>query len=315
MSNYSSKRPLAGMFFVLTGIFIYSLLNILVKNLSCRYSVLQITFFRVSFAILPAFIMLYKDEPRSWHQTENHPRLITVGLLLMASLWCLFESLHLLNIAQAQTLCFTSIVFVAVLAPFLLKESLTAVRIFAMVLGFIGVVFITQPSSASLNPWGVMTSLLFAFANAIVFINFRIMGSYNSTYKTTFFLTLYATLWMGMALLFINRLPLNTIEALSLWWATPPLFDFMLLSLVGLTGGIGQICVTHAFRLAPATVVSPLTYTGIVWGLLFDWMIFNNIPTPLFLIGASLTITSGLSVVFEDKIKLLSSKRSFSALR
>lgn len=120
---------------------------------------------------------------------------------------------------------------------------------------------------------------------------------------------------MGIAFLFINQLSLNAIEALSLWWSAPTLFDFMLLSLVGLTGGIGQICVTHAFRLAPATIVSPLTYTGIVWGLLFDWMIFNNMPTPLFLIGASLTIASGLSVVFEDKMKLPFSKRSFSALR
>lgn len=304
MSNYSAKRPILGIFFMFTGILIYSLLNLLIKDLGCRYSILQITFFRTSIAIIPALIMLHNYEPTPRFRTPDNKRLIVLGLILMASIWLIFQSFTLLKVAQAQTLCFTSILFVTALAPFILKEHLTWIRILAVITGFTGVVAVAQPSGEGINLWGVLTALLFALTDAVVLINLRIIGGRNSSYKTAFFLMLYATLWVGLVYMMMPWLPENIKQLFSLGWQTPTHDDLIWLVALGLGGGIGQICVANAFRLAPATVVSPLIYMGVVWGLVFDWAFYNNVPTVGLLTGASLTIISGLMIVFEDKIKL-----------
>ena len=69
---------------------------------------------------------------------------------------------------------------------------------------------------------------------------------------------------------------------------------------LGLTGAAAQWFLSVAFRNAPAAVVTVFNYTGIVWAMLFGWMIFNDWPAPLVLLGVAIVIGSNVLMVWRE---------------
>lgn len=308
LSNFSHTRPILGLISIFLGILVYSLINLLIKDLSVDFSIAQLLLFRTSVAMIPALGMLLYFEKSPRFATPDLIKLIWLGFINMLSIWFIFKSFALLKISQAQTLCFTSIIFVTLMSPVFLHEKLTVLRVAAVIGGFLGVVMVAQPSGESINPWGVLTAMLFAFCDAIVLMGLRHIGARNSSYKSAFYLMFFASLWC-LAFYGASRfLSDNTNHVLSIQWNSPDVRQLQMLLLLGIGGGFGQILVANAFRLADATLVSPVIYMGVVWGLVFDWLFFQNAPTVALILGALFVIGSGLLIVFEEKFRPL--KRS-----
>ena len=61
-----------------------------------------------------------------------------------------------------------------------------------------------------------------------------------------------------------------------------------------------QIMITHAFRSAPAAIVSPFQYTSILWGLVFGYAVFGDLPDAIMLIGAAIVVASGLYILYRE---------------
>ena len=76
--------------------------------------------------------------------------------------------------------------------------------------------------------------------------------------------------------------------------------DWALLIAIGLIGGVGQIFITHAFRCAPAAIVSPFQYTSILWGLIFGYAFFGDLPDAIMLLGAAIVVASGLYILYRE---------------
>ena len=68
-----------------------------------------------------------------------------------------------------------------------------------------------------------------------------------------------------------------------------------------LFGAIGQHFITEAFRLAAPPVVAPLEYTALLWGMLFDWLLWTTVPSSRMLIGAAIIVASGLYVIYHER--------------
>src|SRR3546814_2358719 len=51
-----------------------------------------------------------------------------------------------------------------------------------------------------------------------------------------------------------------------------------LLAIIGLAGGMGQLCLTGALRWAPVSVVLPMDYSSLIWATLFGWLIWDHWP-------------------------------------
>jgi drug/metabolite transporter (DMT)-like permease len=73
--------------------------------------------------------------------------------------------------------------------------------------------------------------------------------------------------------------------------------EWLLLAAVGLIGGVAHLLVTAAYRLAPASVIAPFDYTGMLWALLIGWVVWRETPDANLLVGVPLVIASGLYVV------------------
>jgi len=80
----------------------------------------------------------------------------------------------------------------------------------------------------------------------------------------------------------------------------PPALDFLLLASIGLVGGLALLIMTEAFRLAPASMVAPFEYTGMVWAVVLGWVMFGDLPIPPVWAGCALVVGAGLYIVHRE---------------
>jgi drug/metabolite transporter (DMT)-like permease len=65
-------------------------------------------------------------------------------------------------------------------------------------------------------------------------------------------------------------------------------------------GGLAQLTLTGALRLAPVALVMPMDYTSLLWATMFGLWIFGELPTPWIWVGAPIIIISGLVIVWRE---------------
>ncbi|MBX9696719.1 MAG: DMT family transporter, partial [Alphaproteobacteria bacterium] len=269
-------KPIYGMLLMVLAMIVFSGVNLFVKDVAERYSVVQIVFFRCAFMMPPVMFALLRSKTRTFKsfQMKRHIMCGTVGFV---GLFCLYYSLRTLPLAEVTTLCFTSIFFVTLFAALLLKEHVNFHQWFAVLAGFIGILIIAQPNS-SLPFSGIMTALCFSVIDALIMINARILTRNDSSYLVVLYFSLFSSL---SALIF---LPFE--------WSTPTAPDLVKLMTLGIAGGIGQILITKAYEKAPAAFVAPMIYTAILWSILFGMIFFGEMPNLRLLIGCSVNVSA-----------------------
>ena len=85
-------------------------------------------------------------------------------------------------------------------------------------------------------------------------------------------------------------------------WVPLEAADWKPLAVMAFSGAIGQYGLTEAFRRAPASVVAPLEYTALIWGLALDWFLWNTRPDGWMLAGACVIVLSGLYLLRGERV-------------
>ncbi|MCP3688142.1 MAG: DMT family transporter, partial [Gammaproteobacteria bacterium] len=98
-------------------------------------------------------------------------------------------------------------------------------------------------------------------------------------------------------------LALTGIIFAPMFWVTPSLQDLGLFAIVGMLGSIGIVCLTNAFRLAPAATISPFEYTALIWATLLGYILWDELPDTYTLTGSGIVIASGLYIIYRETIK------------
>ena len=83
-------------------------------------------------------------------------------------------------------------------------------------------------------------------------------------------------------------------------WITPDFWGWIFLIVLGLGGGLGQLCVTFAYRYAPAGIIAPMIYSALLWSIMLDIILYGNWPTESLFLGCGIIIVSGLIIVFYE---------------
>ena len=76
--------------------------------------------------------------------------------------------------------------------------------------------------------------------------------------------------------------------------------DFGVFMLLGVIGTLGMALITQGYRHAPAAVIAPFDYTVLIWGVIFGWVIWRDIPAPNVWAGAAILIASGLYILHRE---------------
>ncbi|WP_269076441.1 MULTISPECIES: DMT family transporter [Sphingobium] len=200
-----------------------------------------------------------------------------------------FLSYILLPPAEAATIGFTMPIFGTILSALILREATGIHRWAAVLVGFLGVLVIVRPDAGHFPIQGVAVAIAAALVTASVSLVLRELGRTEAAGVVVFWFTILSMIPLGIAMPFVAQAH----DALT--WG--------LLMLIGLFGGIAQLCLTAALRWAPVSVVLPMDYTTIIWTSLLGVAIGENWPMATTWAGAALIVVSGLYIAWREHIR------------
>ncbi len=272
---------------MLTGVFLFSVMEAMVKWLAADYPVHQIILFRSAFALLPCAWFIHRAGGIRVLRTKRLHLHALRGGLGLAAMGCTFLAYQAMELADAKAILFSAPLFMTVLSIPILGEKVGIYRWSAVLVGFVGVLVILRPDAGMLQS-GALFALGGAVLYALVVIVIRYQSGTENVATIIFYFSLIGTI--GGAVLTV-----------LFGWVTPTLPDLALLITVGLIGGFGQYFMTLAFRLAETAAIAPLDYTSLAWAILFGYLFWHHIPTPGVFVGIALVTGSGLFILYRER--------------
>jgi len=282
-----------GIVMMLGSVFLFSMMNVLVKLLTETYPVAEVTFFRNACALIPVGIAIAVQVQGGWRaslRTDRPWGHVWRSVIGLTTMTLVFWSYHLMPLGDAVALNFSAPLFLTAMSVPFLGEKVGIHRWSAVLVGFIGVLIIVRPSGDMLLQLSALVGLGAAFTQSFAMIAIRQLSKTEPPNTIVLYFTIITTLLMALTLPFV--------------WVTPhTLTDMGMLLATGLLGGGAQLLLTHAYSLAPAAVVAPFNYASLLWAVLFGWLLWNEIPSVNMAVGASVVAASGLYILHRETRK------------
>ncbi len=265
----------------------FSIMDAIVKW-SDTYPVGQVLFFRGLFGMIPIFFLIPRERYFDFYKTKRpflHFKRVLAGLI---SIVAIFIALRKLPLATVVSISFAAPIFTTIFSIFLLKEKVGFYRWLAVFVGFIGIIVISEPGYTSLNI-NYLYPIIFCLGLSYVAIAIRQLSSTEPV-------------WL-IGLYFSFSIMIISFFTISQGWLMPNLKDLFLLSMVGILGGLANLWLTQSYKLSEVTLVTPLKYLALVFGIFFGYLIWDEVPSIKTLTGASLVIISSF-IIFRREIYL-----------
>ena len=284
-----SKNHLGAVYMILSVLF-FSFMDILIK-VTDEYDVGQIMFFRALFGLVPIFFLIPKNRMKNFYKTKNiklHFYRSFFGAIAMAAI---FIGLRNLQLAEVTALAFSGPLWVVLFSMFFLSEKIRLKRWIAVGLGFIGVIIISKPGFDNLNFYYIYPIIFcIGFAGVSILIRKLTLAG-----ESVWLIAFYFSLVSGLGGLL--TIPFGV-------WKMPSTYDFILLILIGLLGGIANLLLTQSYKLAEVTLTTPLKYLSLVIAIIFGFYFFEEIPSIYTLSGAALiVVSSAIIFIRESQLK------------
>lgn len=210
------------------------------------------------------------------------------GALSITMLGLFAFALRTVPLAEAYTIFFVAPLMITALSGPVLGERVGAVRWTMIAVGFVGVIVVLRPSGAGVLSLAGLACLAAAAAYSVSAITVRILARTDTAESMVFWMT--SMLAIGAALLAAPH------------WVPLRMEHAPVLAGIAVTGFLGQLAITEAFRRTEASLVAPLEYTALAWGAGLDWLFWKTLPDSVTWIGAAIIIASGLVLLRRETV-------------
>lgn len=286
MEKTFSSYLKAIMWFVLS-LFVSCSNDAITKYVGIHMSPWQVAFFRCFFGTLTLLPLMLYHGPVSFQTHRPSLHVLRGGLLFIAiSLWS--HGVKTAPITTATIMSFTVPIFVLLLAPIFLKEQVTRPMWLATLMGFVGILFVLQPTYGSLQASAlpfVLAALLFGLLDII-----------NKKYVTQesmlcmlFYSTLVATVLLAYPAMYAGPMPSQH----ALGW----------LLVLGVGSNLILYFLLKAFSLTSASSLAPFRYLELLIAMGVGYVLFQELPTGYSYLGAAIIIPSTLLIVYAQRRK------------
>ncbi|HIO91778.1 MAG TPA: DMT family transporter [Leucothrix mucor] len=266
--------------FVLAG------MDSLAKELTKTFSVLQVTWARYFFHAI-FVVILFRLQGHRDFLIPNAPKIqILRGLCMVGITSSLYYAIQFISLAEATAIMYLSPVLITLLAGIFLGEKIGKPHLFAVVLGFIGILIITKPGFQTFNP-AMFIALLAAFMLALYFLLTSKVKHIDNARASLFYSSIIGAI--GLTLL------------LPLAWSRPNLTQLLLLILMGALGATGHFLLIKAYSLISAATLSPYLNTQLIAATIFSVFVFGDVLSWNFFAGTGLIIAAGLYLWFYER--------------
>lgn len=297
-------RNAAGIAFLIAGVAVFSVQDLILKLLSGAYPLHQAMVLRSLTAIPFLLVLVHLEGGLKSLFTPGTRAMIGRGVVMFLAYTCYYLALAALPMATTVALYFSAPLFITVLSVFFLAEKVGPRRWFALLAGFAGVLIMVRPGG-DLFDWAALLPVLSGLTYAISMIAARRLGSSETAAALAF--------W-GNAVFLVAALVLSAVLGTGAYesdahpalafllrgWVMPSGFDLMLMMACGVIAAAGLTLLTQAYRIGEASVVTPLEYTGLLWSLIYGWVFWRDWPTAPDWLGITVIIGAGLYVLWRE---------------
>ena len=276
---------LRGIVAMLAAMAMFSCMDALLKQLAGTYSPLQVTALRGLTAIpLVCGYILWRGEMRAVFSRNLRWRLHLLRGVFSVAMMALFTyGLKTLGLAEAYTLTFVAPLILVALSVPVLREVVMARQWVAILVGLVGVVIAMRPQPGALVSLGAIAVLLAAGCYAAS----NVVGRLVSRTEPSATLLFWTTVSMALG---------GTVLGAADWVDIRRQDSLLLLGLA-VTGFLGTLAITEAFRHGQAAVIAPFEYSALAWAVMLDWLFWHAVPQPHTLLGGAIIIASGLYLI------------------
>ena len=280
-----------GILWMLLTFILFASLNATVKYLTLSYPVGQIVWARFAFHVLVVALLL---GPRIPHVMVSGHLGLQVGrsLLMLFTSTMFFTGLRFIPLAESSAIMFVTPILVTVLSVPLLGERVGPWRWVGVAAGFAGAVIIIRPGMGVLQ-LAAFLPLGAACGHAFYQIATRELSRTDQALTTLFYTPL-----AGFA---------ATSAVVPFLWIQPDPEGWLLMTLLGLFGGLGHFALIKALTAAPVAIVAPFSYSNLIWATAYGYILFGDLPDGWTVLGATVIVLSGLLIFYRE-----SRKRTFS---
>ena len=290
----TSRQPLRGIAFKLASLVVFSAMAALIKAASEHVPPGEAVFFR-SFFACPVIVvwLLWQGNLAKGLRTGDPVGQIWRGLVGTTAMGLGFAGLGLLPLPEVTALGYAAPLLVVVFGAMFLGEAVRKVRLLAVALGLLGVLVVLSPrlsvtdDLSTRETLGAVVTLGGAVFAALAQIFIRRLTMTEGTASIVFWFSVTATV------LSLVTLPFG--------WVVPRPWEAAFLVAAGLLGGVGQICLTSAYRYAEAGLVAPFDYASMLLAVAIGYLIFAEVPTRTTLGGAAIIIAAGILIIWRER--------------
>ena len=266
----------------------FSVMDVIVKW-SEDYPVGQVLFFRGLCGMIPILFLIPKDRYFDFYKTNRpflHFKRCIAGLIAIVAI---FIALRKLPLATVVSITFAAPIFTTILSIFFLNEKVGLYRWMAVIVGFVGIIVISEPGYSSLNIY-YLYPIIFCLGLSYVAIAIRKLSSTEPVWLIGLFFS-------------ISIFILSIFSIFTEGWILPSFKDLFLLSMVGILGGLANLWLTQSYKFSEVSLVTPLKYLALVFAIIFGYLFWGEIPTIKTLIGSALVIFSSI-IIFRREVYL-----------
>ena len=288
----NNERNINGIKYLIGSGFAFSLMSVCVKAIGGRIPVSELVFARAGMSLIMTRILLLKNNINPW---GNQKRLLLIrGLLGTIALFCIFKALTILPIATATVIQYIYPTFTVICAYFILKEYIYKRIVFSIILGWLGIVLVSQPEWISNNNYfetiiAISIAIIGALMTSLAYICVRKLSAKEHPLVIIYYFPL-VSIPLSLPFLINNFVLPNGIEWIWIFG-------------IGFFTQIGQLCITEGLRLIPAGQATSLNYSQVIFSCIFGVLIFQEAITSTIYLG-------GLCVLISTIISISSSKSS-----
>ena len=285
-----------GVIFAFLAYASFSVGDALIKATGPALSVFEIAFFTITLSIIPAVLSNRNERWRDLYKLR-HPVLVHIRCATaICGTACVMYAFTHIPFADVYAIGFLTPVVVTILGVALLREHVAIHRWLLLIISFLGVVLVIRPGvrDLQLGHLAILCSVCFGGVTTIIL---RHVAPHERRVSLVGLQVLYSSILNGLLML-----P---------GFVVPSLHQLMLFLGIGLLGGTGGLLLIAAARRSPANLLAPVQYSQLIWAIVFGALFFGEYPDWIAIVGLLIVLTSGLTNVMTEKLKIVWKPRLF----
>tara|TARA_B100000282_G_scaffold286771_1_gene253653 strand:- start:261 stop:1148 length:888 start_codon:yes stop_codon:yes gene_type:complete len=288
------SNNLRAILLTMSGSFFAVLMEALIRAAQYDSNVYTIGFFRFFFGLIIIFPYLVKNKFTPY-KTKNFKFYFIRGLFNIPMMIFGFGALVYVPFEQFKAMHFLSPIIVVLLSFIIFREKIYLYRIFALLIGFAGMLIIVRPGIIEFNIGTIMILTSLTFWSFIIILSKFVSKDDSPITMVTYQYTLMTFFSLPLAIFF---------------WVTPSLTSLIYVFVGAISGTILHLSLALSYKYADLSVTQPIWFTGLIFGSGIGYFAFNETPDLWTWLGGIVVFSSVLVITYNEKNKDKKNKKN-----